>query len=257
MTTENADYLSHILNIEDASRPDLHSHMAAVARERRPTTELEPPEERLEGLNDIVIRTFQGGRAPPSRPFQNAEIVENLASGRSGDAFAIDETIVVVAAGDRTDTPIDPFEFVIRLDTDPDETASGLTLDEVVRHCVSVEPIAAFVPATLALGSEPFLVLKTDLPSRNRLVSTQRRLNGTNVVMVPPVTSHPQSLAYKRYTNLTGTSLRPTKPQLRLSTMTLRLVRSDGTKIETTDPDMTMPRLVLRLRTRVPRATTY
>lgn len=269
MTTENAAYLESMLNVDDSNRPGLHKHMATIVRERPPST-IETATERLRGLNDIVIRTFQRGTSPlrssaprsfqPSQMFERPVVNINNDSPPSHAFTTVDETIVVVNASDG-DVGSSNYEFVIRFNAAFASTKDNhvvvpthkeLTLDGVVRHCISIEPIAAFIPVMDDLRDEPFLVLETDIPSRNRLISTKGSMNGTHIVMVPPTGVRDETSKYDQYTNLTGTVLRPTKPQRRLSAMTLRLVRSEGGPIVETHNIQYRPRLILRLKTSVP-----
>lgn len=271
MTVENANYLGHVLGMASSSRGPLHDEMFRQFDAHLPTGIT--AEARLSELNNRVLHTFrrQQMRAPPSSPSSRVDrsifaVPEHSKYGsreRAPEDDVLDETIVVVSAGDcepwtdagstqtsRDDASLIIYEFSIRLDTDP--SATGLTLDGAVRNCISVEPISAFIPVSAGLSDEPFLVLATDMPSRNRLVSTQQRLNGMNVVMV---TTDDHTSKYDQYTNLTGTALRPTEPQLRLSTMKLRLLLSDGNPfVPTLSSSPEMPRLILRIISRVPRS---
>lgn len=279
MTVENANYLGHVIGIGASSRETLHEEMSNVVADTHIPSGV-TAEMRLSELNSRVLHTFRRQKmhtAPPSSHGDDRSVFMVPEHSKYGSRDRVpgddvlDETIVVVSAGDcepwtkedseqnrRNDALASLYEFSIRLDTDT--SATGLTLDGTVRNCISVEPVAAFVPVSAGLRDEPFLVLETDVPSRNKLVSTQQRLNGMNVVMVPP--SHAHTLKFDRYTNLTGTALRPTEPQLRLSTMKLRLLRSDGSPFvpppaNNPGPPFSppeMPRLVLRIISRVPRS---
>ena len=275
LTAENATYLEHVIGTDDSSRAALYDAMLVISKDT-PLPQGATAEMRLSELNRRVLHKFRQRqmRAPSSSHggrtrFGVPEHSKYGSRERDPRDDMLDETIVVVSAGDCdpwTTVPSAPsikynkrcsdassslYEFSIRLDTDP--SATGLTLDGAVRNCISVEPIAAFVPVSAGLRDEPFLVLETDMPSRNRLVSTQQRLNGMNVVMVPP--SHAHTLKFDCYTNLTGTALRPTEPQLRLSTMKLRLLLPDGKPfVPSASSSPEMPRLVLRIISRVPRS---
>jgi len=246
LTTENVACLQQVMGTRWPGNQAVRHHMTSVLNNTGSCVAGATDEARLRALNAQVIMSIRN--AADHKPHRQHTSVTT--------DYIEDEMIVVVAAGDRTDSlPTDPYEFTVRLNTDP--STPGLTIDGTVKYCTSVEPVAAFIPVSAGVRDEPFLVLQTDVSSRNRLMSTQHRISGTNVVMVPPTPA--QSLTYDRYSNLTGTSLRPTEPQRRLATMKLRLMRSDGSTILPTGaatPTDTndLPRLVLKLRARVPRS---
>ena len=253
---ENAENIRIRLGTRYPGHRSLVSRMANISSA---STESEgvAPMYRLDHLNDKVIASFGIPKSTPPKFVPSVYAGADVPTCSDGypASYRDDELVVVLGAGDRKSNPTKPYVFNVRLDQGDPDAFAGLTLDAVVRYCTSVEPIAAFVPVSAGLSNEPFLVLKTDVMSRNIITSTQRRINGTNVVMCPA--EHVStSMTYMRYTNLTGTVLRPTDPKYCLSTMMLSMLRADGTPVEvpdTSDP-YKMPRLVLRLHSRVPRS---
>lgn len=120
----------------------------------------------------------------------------------------------------------------------PSGGTGELRVDEPVRNCSGVEPVALFLPSDAPAQWEraPFLVLTTDAESDNRLITTSPGIRSgvSGAVLVRDVDAYREADAHRRYRNLDGSVVRTSDPVRRLSRLRLRIVLPDGSVPEPT-----------------------
>lgn len=223
LTRENAEYLrSQMAKHGPApSLGEMRRQMVKVAADTASTTRAMPPMERVRRLNEYLFNTFvrqqEEARAQP-----RGESVPT--------AFRDDERVVVLNTHDRdwANTQPSPYNFVVRLNADP--KLPGITLDDSIKNCTTLEPLALFVPrGSDSVDRSAYLVLETDIDSSNTLTSSERRLNGTNVILCRNEDNG--STQFERYINLTDTKLQSNRPMAKLSSIHLRLLLPSGQEV--------------------------
>ncbi len=246
---------------------------------------------RVETLNRRLIQSLTTPELPtplPIRVRERSDMDSSLviAPPTKSDSFRNDEKIVVVNMYDvqqRTSVgvsydmrihlgypfsndgpkgPVPPQEGAPTTNDLPmtTENTVNFSLQEVIHDCVSITPVALFVPrADVAANDNAFLVLKTDVASSNRMMSTKGTLDGANVLMAPASSPADVVTNYIRFTNITNTTLSSKDPMRRLTSLRIQVVTPSGALFQTSNIGTVdswsrelFPHLVLRVRTRVP-----
>lgn len=226
LNRENAEFLRSKMAQRGPppSMSEMQRAMLQVAAETASTTRAMPPQERVQRLNEYMFNTFvrklERERAPPKPKESGAPKV-----------YRDDERVVVLNTRDRdwANTQPSPYDFVVRLNADPKQP--GISLDDSIKQCTTLEPLALFVPrGSDAVDRSAFVVLETDIDSSNTVTSSERRLNGTNVVMCR--NEDHGSTRFERYANLTNTRLQSNRPMQKLSSIHLRVLLPTGDAVE-------------------------
>lgn len=228
-SSENVLYLSNTLGLGSADQGRLRQRVLDIAR-RYPQLNAMPPMERVRRLNEVVISTFR--QAQPS--FPPGPVRRNESSPPRPVHYRDDELVVVLNSADRdwADHQPNPYDFTVKLDGDP--TSPGISLDEHIRQCTVMLPICLYMPMGSPIRDSAFLVLATSLESSNQVVSSQRKISGTNVIM--SMSGFYGSLQYDKFINLTQTTLRTRDPTRRLGHFRLRFLAPDGTALSGPEP---------------------
>jgi hypothetical protein len=247
---ENVEFLHSYLkkngmDVEQYKLIDLASRIA----EANPTSYNYPSKHRVERLNRAMINTVTtnihklGSYVKSNNTNTNTNGNGNGMMMRSTKGtgsiigsdhaaptnFKLVEKIIILNAADRdwADTQQNAYDFPIKFN--PDSNYKGLSLsDGHLNNCVSVEPIALFIPKVPIIpdiDNSPYLVLETNTESSNEVSSTQKLLNGTNVAMT---ISNTDSNNYNTYNNFAKTTLNTDVPLAKLSKLHIKVKNASG-----------------------------
>ena len=220
-------------------------HKAHEFAMKYPMSSRVSPKERIDRLNQMLVDTVCVND-------YRMDNVETSIISPPKKSYRLDERIIVINAQDDGSTNTNVYDFRVRFTRDVSSTsASGLSVRDVIKNCISITPIAIYVPSTDVVANDTaFLVLQTDALSSNTMQSTQGLLDGNNVIMSPASSPADPVVNFVRFTNLTNTSLRSTDPQNRLSSLHMRVLQPNGS--DYVSSSTSKPHLVLKIMMRVP-----
>ena len=247
---------------------------------------------RVETLNRRLVQSLSTVQLPTALPIQVREQSSMDSTTliapptETSASFRIDERIVVINAFDakNRNNNVPTYNFRINLgypfsnsgptgpvDPPPGENTTNdlpsvttktvdFSLQEIIRDCVDITPVALFVPKRDVQSGNAFLVLDTDVASSNRMMSSSSALDGANVLMAPVASPADQGTDYLRFTNITGTVLRSRDPKRRITSLRIKVRNPFGQAFTATPlgdavefgAPSAFPHLVLKLRSRVP-----
>ena len=143
--------------------------------------------------------------------------------------------------------------FDVRLGRTGPTKGPLLCLPEPLRNCSGIEPVALYVPkdAQHQWLHAPFLVLQSDIPSDDQLLSSNAAISGNNVLLVETVPRMSGFVGkndgdgvavlyneqYRRFDNMQRTVLRTGDPRRVMSRFRLTVTLPDGTS----EPPRTWP----------------